>query len=156
MSICPFYTREGEKSIHCGSGDFVKFFDSEEKDKFYNKYCAKMYDKCTMCKRIAEEKNVKLKLFRAPSDQDGAQNNEVEEYATESPMDDFIKLVNDELAAKNMTYKSLAEKAGITATRFKAFQDKYYSDPVKWLVTARLIGEVLGIKPPDAAEIACL
>ncbi len=156
MSICPFYTREGEKSIHCGSGDFVKFFNSSEKDKFYEKYCSKMFKKCTVCKRIAAENGLRLKCMRSTPEKDCIQSSECDEPVEDSPMDDFIKRVSDELATRKMTYKSLAEKAGITTKRFKAFQDKNYIDPVNWLVTARLISDALGIKPPDAAEIACL
>lgn len=156
MSICPFYTREGEKSIHCGSGDFVKFFNSSEKDKFYEKYCAKMFDKCTLCKKIAAEKSVRLKCMRSTPEKVCIPSSECDEPVEDSPMDDFIKRVSDELTTRKMTHKSLAEKAGITTKRFKAFQDKNYIDPVNWLVTARLISDTLGIKPPDAAEIACL
>lgn len=156
MSICPFYTREGEKSIHCGSGNFVKFFNSSEKDKFYEKYCAKTFEKCTLCKKIAAEKSVRLKCMRSAPKKDCIQSSECGEPAEDSPMDDFIKRVSDELTTRKMTYKSIAEKAGITTKRFKAFQEKNYIDPVNWLVTARLISDALGIKPPDAAEIACL
>ena len=156
MSICPFYTREGEKSIHCGSGEFVKFFNSSEKDKFYEKYCAKTFEKCTLCKKIAAEKSVRLKCMRSTPEKDCIPSSECGEPAEDSPMDDFIKRVSDELTTRKMTYKSIAEKAGITTKRFKAFQDKNYIDSVNWLVTARLISDALGIKPPDAAEIACL
>lgn len=156
MSICPFYTREGEKSIHCGSGDFVKFFNSSEKDKFYEKYCAKTFEKCTLCKKIAAEKSVRLKCMRSTPEKDCIPSSECDEPFEDSPMDDFIKRVSDELTTRKMTYKSIAEKAGITTKRFKAFQEKNYIDPVNWLVTARLISDALGIKPPDAAEIACL
>ena len=156
MSICPFYTREGEKSIHCSSGDFVKFFNSSEKDKFYEKYCAKTFEKCTLCKKIAAEKSVRLKCMRSTPEKDCIPSSECDEPFEDSPMDDFIKCVSDELATRKITHKSLAEKAGITTKRFKAFQDKNYIDSVNWLVTARLISDALGIKPPDAAEIACL
>ena len=94
--------------------------------------------------------------MRSTPEKDCIPSSECGEPAEDSPMDDFIKRVSDELATRKMTYKSIAEKAGITTTRFKAFQDKNYIDPVNWLVTARLISDALGIKPPDATEIACL
>ena len=115
-----------------------------------------MFEKCTLCKKIAAESGVKIKCLRSDTKQYPKLSSECDEPVEDSPMDDFIKRVSDELATRKITHKSLAEKAGITTKRFKAFQDKNYIDSVNWLVTARLISDALGIKPPDATEIACL
>ena len=152
MSGCPFYTGEGEKSIHCEGGKFIKFLNSSDKDEFYLKYCSKMFEKCTVCKKNAAEKGiniVRLKKNESEKEKESADGEEIELNA----IGRFVAALNSEIGRRGLNYKQTAEMLGVSTARLFRFIEMEHSDVCKWYVIAKKVSEVFEIELPCLEDV---
>lgn len=152
MSGCPFYLGEGEKSVHCEGGKFIKFLNSSDKDEFYLKYCSKMFEKCTVCKKNAAEKGiniVRLKKKESEKEKESADGEGIEL----TPISRFVAALNSEIGRRGLNYKQTAEMLGVSTARLFRFIEMEHSDVCKWYVIAKKVSEVFEIELPCLEDV---
>lgn len=152
MSGCPFYRGEGEKSVHCEGGKFIRFLNSSDKDEFYLKYCSKMFERCTVCKKNAAEKGiniVRLKKNESEKEKESADGEEIELNA----IGRFVAALNSEIGRRGLNYKQTAEMLGVSTARLFRFIEMEHRDVCKWYVIAKKVSEVFEIELPCLEDV---
>lgn len=126
--------------------------NSSDKDEFYLKYCSKMFEKCTVCKKNAAEKGiniVRLKKNESEKEKESADGEGIEL----TPISRFVAALNSEIGRRGLNYKQTAEMLGVSTARLFRFIEMEHRDVCKWYVIAKKVSEVFEIELPCLEDV---